>query len=217
MDMWPLALLFGTSFVVGLSGALMPGPVLTVTIAEATRRGFWAGPLIVLGHGIIEFSLFVALVLGLGGLLTHDLVFGLVGVCGALVLIWMGAGMVKRAGQAKLKLELKQGERSRPVLAGLLTSISNPYFIIWWATIGLSYIAIAQQYGMIGLGSFYSGHIMADVVWYFAIAAAITAGKTIMTDRTYGWIIGLCGGFLVVLGLYFGKNGVQALIKTLFT
>jgi threonine/homoserine/homoserine lactone efflux protein len=217
MEMMPLALLFGTSFVVGLSGALMPGPVLTVTIAEATKRGFWAGPLIVLGHGIIEFALFIALVLGLGGLLKHDLVFGLVGVCGALVLIWMGAGMLKGAGQATLKLELKQGERSRPVLAGLLTSISNPYFIIWWATIGLSYIAIAQQYGVIGLGSFYSGHIMADVVWYFAIAAAVTVGKTIMTDKTYGWIVGLCGGFLVCLGLYFGKNGAQTLIKTIFT
>jgi hypothetical protein len=58
---------------------------------------------------------------------------------------------------------------------------------------------------------------MADVVWYFAIAAAITVGKKIMTDHTYRWIIGLCGGFLVCLALYFGKTGVQALIKTLAT
>ena len=93
--MWSLLEIFVTSFGVGLSGALMPGPVLTVTIAEATRRGFWAGPLIVLGHGIIEFSLFIALVLGLGELLKHNLVFGIVGISGAIVLIWMaryGAG-----------------------------------------------------------------------------------------------------------------------------
>jgi threonine/homoserine/homoserine lactone efflux protein len=210
--MWPLVLIFVTSFGVGLSGALMPGPVLTVTIAEATKRGFWAGPLIVLGHGIIELALFIALVLGLGGLLKHDLVFGLVGVCGAAVLIWMGVGMVHGAKQATLQLELKEGERSRPVLAGLLTSISNPYFIIWWATIGLSYIAFSQQYGIMGLGSFYSGHIMADVVWYFAVAAAVTVGKKIMDDRTYCWIIGLCGGFLVLLGLYFGAKGIKALM-----
>jgi threonine/homoserine/homoserine lactone efflux protein len=215
--MWPLVLLFGTSFGVGLSGALMPGPVLTVTIAEATKRGFWAGPLIVLGHGIIELALFIALVLGLGGLLKHDLVFGLVGVGGAMVLIWMGVGMVRKAKEATLQLDLKEGERSRPVLAGLLTSISNPYFIIWWATIGLSYIALSQPYGIMGLGAFYSGHIMADVVWYFAVAAAVTVGKKIMTDHTYRWIIGLCGGFLVCLALYFGKTGVQTLIKTLAT
>jgi len=210
--MWPLALIFGSSFVVGLSGALMPGPVLTVTIAEATKRGFWAGPLIVLGHGIIEFSLFVALVLGLGTLLKHDLVFGIVGVGGGIVLIGMGIGMVRDTKTATLKLDLDPGERSRPVIAGLLTSISNPYFIIWWATIGLSYIALSQQHGIMGLGSFYSGHIMADVVWYFAVAAAVTVGKKIMSDHTYRWIIGLCGGFLVVLGLYFGSSGLKALI-----
>ena len=45
-----IAVLFGifaTSFVIALSGALMPGPVLTVTISESTKRGFWAGPLII--------------------------------------------------------------------------------------------------------------------------------------------------------------------------
>jgi threonine/homoserine/homoserine lactone efflux protein len=210
--MWSLVGIFVSSFVVGLSGALMPGPVLTVTIAEATRRGFWAGPLIVLGHGIIELSLFIALVLGLGGLLKHNLVFGIVGVGGAMVLIWMGVGMVRGIKTATLKFQLDEGERSRPVLAGLLTSVSNPYFIIWWATIGLSYIALSQRQGIIGLGSFYSGHIMADVVWYCSIAAAITLGKRIMDDRTYRWIIGLCAILLMALGLYFGSNGLKALM-----
>lgn len=214
--MWPLVLIFGSSFLVGLSGALMPGPVLTVTIAEATRRGIWAGPLIVLGHGIIEFTLFIALVLGLGSLLKHDLVFGIVGLGGGIVLIGMGVGMVWGTKRATLKLDLDEGARSRPVIAGLLTSISNPYFIIWWATIGLSYIALSQQHGIMGLGSFYSGHIMADVVWYFAVAAAITVGKKIMTDHTYRWIIGLCGGFLVLLGLSFGYFGLLKGLKALF-
>lgn len=209
--MWPLLGIFVSSFVVGLSGALMPGPVLTVTIAEATRRGFWAGPLIVLGHGIIEFALFVSLVLGLGGLLKHSLVFGIVGVGGAAVLMWMGVGMVRGAKTATLKLRMDKGEKSRPVLAGLLTSACNPYFVIWWATIGLSYIALSQRHGIMGLGSFYSGHIMADVVWYFFIAAAIALGKGIMDDRTYRWIIGLCGILLMALGLYFGSTGLKAL------
>lgn len=213
--MWPLLLIFASSFGVGFSGAIMPGPVLTVTIAEATKRGMWAGPLIVLGHGIIEFALFISLVLGLGTLLKHDIVFGIVGVGGATVLIWMGIGMVRETKTATLKLELNEGERSRPVLAGLLTSVSNPYFIIWWATIGLSYIALSQRHGVAGLTSFYSGHIMSDFVWFFAVAWAVTMGKRIMDDRVYRWVIGLCGGFLCILGLYFGYSGLEKLIKTL--
>jgi threonine/homoserine/homoserine lactone efflux protein len=210
--MWPLLGIFVSSFVVGFSGAIMPGPVLTVTIAEATKRGIWAGPLIVLGHGIIEFALFIALVLGLGSILKHNIVFGIVGVGGAIVLIWMGISMVREIKTATLKLELAEGERSKPVLAGLLTSVSNPYFTIWWATIGLSYIALSQQYGIAGLSSFYSGHIMSDFVWFCAIAWAVTMGKRIMNDHVYRWIIGLCGGFLSILGLYFGYSGLKALI-----
>ena len=210
--MWPLLLIFASSFGVGFSGAIMPGPVLTVTIAEATKRGILAGPLIVLGHGIIEFALFIALVLGLGSFLKHDIVFGIVGVGGAIVLIWMGIGMVREMKTATLKLELNEGERSRPVLAGLLTSVSNPYFIIWWATIGLSYIALSQRHGVAGLTSFYTGHILSDLVWFFAVAWAVTMGKRIMNDRVYRWVIALCGGFLCILGLYFGSSGLKALI-----
>jgi threonine/homoserine/homoserine lactone efflux protein len=210
--MWPLLLIFASSFGVGFSGAIMPGPVLTVTIAEATKRGILAGPLIVLGHGIIEFALFISLVLGLGTILKHDIVFGIVGVGGAIVLIWMGIGMVREIKTATLKLELNEGERSRPVLAGLLTSVSNPYFIIWWATIGLSYIALSQRHGVAGLTSFYTGHILSDLVWFFAVAWAVTMGKRIMNDHVYRWVIGLCGGFLCILGLYFGSSGLKALL-----
>lgn len=210
--MLALAGIFAGSFVVGLSGALMPGPVLTVTIAETTRRGFWAGPLIVLGHGVIEFALFIALVLGVGTFLRHDIVFGVVGVGGAAVLIWMGIGMVRRWNKASLEVSAATSRQGRPVWAGLLSSIANPYFILWWATIGLSYIALSQRHGLPGLGSFYSGHILSDLVWYSAVAAAITAGKRVVSDRTYRIITVLCGIFLLALGTYFGSKGVSALI-----
>ncbi len=61
MDWWILAGVPVSSFVVALSGALMPGPLLTVTVGEATRRGFWAGPLIILGHGLLELTLVLLL------------------------------------------------------------------------------------------------------------------------------------------------------------
>ena len=72
-----LAGIFITSFLVGLSGALMPGPVLTVTISQVASRGFLAGPLIVLGHGILELSLVAAVTLGLGRFITAEPVIGM--------------------------------------------------------------------------------------------------------------------------------------------
>lgn len=211
--MWPILLIGVSSFLVGLSGALMPGPVLTVTVTEAIRRGFWAGPLVVMGHGLIEFPIFLALAFGIGALWKDDLVFAICGGIGALVLIWMGVGMVRGSRGASFQLAANEEAGTKPLIAGILTSISNPYFIIWWGTIGVSYIAISQQQGVMGLGAFYTGHIMADLLWYGSIALAITLGKRIMDDRTYRWIIAICGIFLVGLGVYFGTSGVKVLLR----
>ncbi|MDP2949406.1 MAG: LysE family transporter, partial [Chloroflexota bacterium] len=67
-----LAAIFATSFAVGFTGALMPGPLTTLTVRETMRRGFWAGPLLALGHGVIELALVVGLALGLSRLLDED-------------------------------------------------------------------------------------------------------------------------------------------------
>jgi threonine/homoserine/homoserine lactone efflux protein len=70
--------IFLTSFMIAFSGALMPGPFLTATISESSKRGFYAGPLMILGHGILELALVVALIMGLAPLLTSDTVFGII-------------------------------------------------------------------------------------------------------------------------------------------
>ena len=56
-----LSEIFISSFIIGFSGALTPGPVLSVTIVESSRRGFLAGPLITLGHGLAELGWLVLL------------------------------------------------------------------------------------------------------------------------------------------------------------
>ena len=56
MDWWLLAGVPITSFIVALSGALMPGPLLTLTVGEAARRVL-GGPLIIVGHALLELAL----------------------------------------------------------------------------------------------------------------------------------------------------------------
>ena len=73
-----LVTIFCTSFVLALSGALMPGPLLTVTVSESSRRGMSTGPLMIFGHGLLELALIVALVSGLAPILARDDVFILI-------------------------------------------------------------------------------------------------------------------------------------------
>ena len=72
--------LFFSSMGIGFSGALMPGPMLSVTIAESYKKGFWAGPLVVLGHAIPEFILMILFSLGLNQYVQNDTVTGIIGV-----------------------------------------------------------------------------------------------------------------------------------------
>ena len=91
-----LAGIFFTSFLVGLSGALMPGPLMTVCIGESARRGARTGPLLVLGHGILEITLAIALFLGLAAYIHDDRVMALVGIVGGVVRGRSGNGSLTR-------------------------------------------------------------------------------------------------------------------------
>jgi threonine/homoserine/homoserine lactone efflux protein len=93
------------------------------------------------------------------------------------------------------------------VLAGILFSFSNPYWMLWWATIGLGYITLSMQRGFLGLSFFFSGHILADLVWYSFISAAVAGGIKFLSNKIYRGILVACGIFLLGLGggfIYYG-------------
>lgn len=207
-----LLLIFGTSLLVGYSGALMPGPLLAVTVSESARRGFWVGPLLVAGHGGAEVVLLGALALGLSRLLTLGLVRGGIAILGGLVLVFMGlriAGAMRHHDLSLANALARPSEQAkRNLLAGATVSVSNPYWIIWWSTIGAGYVVWALDSGPLGLVSFYIGHILSDLTWYSFIAGAVARGGRLLSDKAYRGVLGLCAVFLVVLGIYFVAKGI---------
>jgi len=200
--------LFATAFLVGLSGAMMPGPLLTVTIAESAHRGFKAGPLIVLGHALLELALIIALLAGLSFYLKKPMVTNVISLVGGGFLIFIGLNMIRDVIKGRVSLEQNKnntgkGMTMHPVVAGILVSLSNPFWIVWWATIGLTYLTLALKSGTAGIASFFTGHIMADLLWYSLIAAAVAGGRRFLKQQVYQVVIILCGVFLTGLGGYF--------------
>jgi len=170
--------------------------------------------LIVLGHAILELSLVMAIVYGIGQILTRPSVVGGIGIVGGLVLLWMGWGMLRDARKVSLVFEEQKGVGVlHPTWAGILSSLSNPYWTIWWATIGLTYIAFSLKQGFLGVALFYAGHISADLAWYVFVSFLIHYGKRWAGDRTFRWVIGVCGALLLVFGIYFGYSGVESFLK----
>jgi threonine/homoserine/homoserine lactone efflux protein len=164
------------------------------------------------GHGILELALVALLLLGLGPYLSKDIVFGVVGVCGAGILMWMALGMFRSIPSLKLNLEPGKEASGNPIRAGVLMSLANPYFIIWWATIGVGYIVYAMKFGTVGVIAFFAGHISADFAWYSVVSLTISKGRRLISDGLYRRIIGFCATALIIFSGWFGYMGVQKLV-----
>lgn len=195
---------------------MMPGPVTTLIITESARRGFIAGLLITIGHVLLELGMVVALFFGLGDMLKQNVVAGVIGLLGGLFLLWMGLDIVRSAWTGKVSLDLTRRDdharvSSNPILAGIVTSIANPYWLLWWATVGAAYLITFRAFGLAGVIAFYIGHTLADWVWNTMVAFVVASGRRVMSDRIYRGVLILCGAFLIALGVYFVDSGVNFL------
>lgn len=203
-----------TSFGVGLSGALVPGPMLTVTISDSVKKGFKAGPLIILGHFITELALMFVILAGLGWIIGSQTAVFIIGTVGGIVLILMGYNISK---PKKTLSDIEKGDygaqKYGSVIGGIITSLSNPFFYIWWATIGCAFMFKGLELaGIVGLLGFIIGHWSADLSWFSTISFFSSRGSKLMSDRTYKSVMMICGVFLVLLGIYFILSQINVFI-----
>jgi len=213
MFLW---VIFISAFIIGFSGALMPGPMLGITINGSLKKGWKAGPLIVLGHGILEIILVITMTFGLKDLFANKTVAGVIGLIGGAFLAWMGYGMIKSGIGKSVSLESQRTdngtEMGNLVLTGIIVSATNPYFILWWASTGVESVRQSYVFGLFGVLVFFIGHILSDFVWYSAISIAFSGGKKLISDTVYRWIVILLGLFLVAFSIYFIGSGWKMLL-----
>ena len=215
-----LAALFTTSFVISLTGALSPGPLTTLAAQEGVRRGAWAGPALALGHGVVELALVIGLALGLDRVLEQEALTATIALLGGLFLLWLGLSTIRSAPQQTLPersnaldpptnlINATTALQARPLVAvGGAVSISNPFWVIWWATVGAAYVVEALDYGPAGVAAFYSAHILTDLGWLSLIAFALASGRRVMNVRVYRGVLALCGVFLIGLAGWFLASG----------
>ena len=214
MTLWAL---FSTSFLIALTGALMPGPVLAVTIRESARKGAFTGPLVILGHAILEIGLIAVLLLGLSPLFKSPVFLAVIGLIGGGGLIWMGlSGWMPPRAPTAMDIASDRagaGRKRTTVLMGVAASLSNPYWFVWWATIGLAYLGRASAFGPAGIAAFYGGHVLADLSWYSLVSAASARGRVAFRPAGHRALLKICSLFLIGLGIYFIRGGVIFWLK----
>jgi threonine/homoserine/homoserine lactone efflux protein len=214
--MWQYVALFFLSLWVAFSGAAMPGPLLTGCINQTIRRGFWAAPLMIVGHSLLEMALIAGLILALQAVIAQPVAKGMIALAGGTLMLYLGRGMIGSVRTLRLDLDPRKSSRrlNSPIWQGILLSLANPYWTIWWATFGLWMIGQAMSRGLlfaVSLPVFYVGHILGDFIWYGFIALMVVKGRRFLTDKAYRGIILGCGIFLVAFGLVCLADGVLLL------
>ena len=157
--------------------------------------------------------LILALLAGLSAFITKAAVGMVISLAGGAFLIYLGFTMLRdtlagRISIAAAVADKNAGQLMHPVTAGIIISLSNPFWIIWWATIGLSYLTLAMKNGPMGIAAFYSGHISADLLWYSFISGLVVGGRRFINQKIYNFILLICGLFLIGLGIYFIYSGL---------
>jgi len=186
--------------VISLSGVMMPGPVTATAVAIGGRNRY-AGSLIAIGHGIVEFPLIVLITLGMDTVFRSANTQMVIGLSGGAMLIIMAAQMVK--GLKKPTEGQEKCERDRAILAGIILSAGNPYFLLWWATIGLALATDAAEFGIWAFAMFAFTYWRCDLVWFQALSWASYKGSRLMGRRIERGVLMICSAAMFLFGLKF--------------
>jgi len=200
------------SLLTAFSGAIVPGTLFAFTVNQSLlvkgMAGGMVGVWLITGHALVELALLLALRLGLGSFLQRKRVIGAIAMVGGLVLLYFAWDMVRLAlvgqiatGQARHAAALSPGML---VVQGALLSVLNPYWHLWWATVGVGLITTqAQRHGARTWPVFYVGHITADFIWYVALALLVAISGQMLDPSLHRGLILACGIMLGVLGILF--------------
>lgn len=188
------------SFAIGLTGALAPGPTLVATINSSLKTGWTAGPKIFVGHAFTELLIFLLIIFGLAASAQHHSRF--ISLAGGIALIAFGFLTVKGSRTATI-ITTSEDKIGSPYAAGIITSAANPYFWIWWLSIGSAFVIEGLRGGLIMASLFMIGHWGADFGWYTFVSASLDKSRGIISDANYQRILMACGGFLMLFGLYY--------------
>jgi threonine/homoserine/homoserine lactone efflux protein len=184
---------------ISLSGVMMPGPLTAGTIAKGYREQN-AGIFIALGHAVIELPLIALIYFGFAHFFASPEVKKVVGLAGGLMLIFMGLMVLRSFGK-------KVGEAadlpSNSLVTGIVLTGANPYFFLWWATIGIALIVTAAEFGILGLVAFGVVHWSCDLVWEQIVSVSVFRTKHLWTQKVQRIVFGICALALVGFGVWF--------------
>ena len=178
--------------------------------------GLW----VIIGHAILEMAIIISLLFGFSFVLENSLVVRTIGIIGGLILVSFGISIVRSVYLGNISTSFigesdetdqgsdqnKKRDLENPVVGGILISMSNPYWWVWWATIGFAFmvqfdVSFRQWPKLL---AFFLGHEAGDLLWYMIVSFLAFFGLRHLNRKIYYGVLLCCGAFMGLFGIYLG-------------
>jgi threonine/homoserine/homoserine lactone efflux protein len=197
---------------VSTSGVLSPGPLFFINILYGSKYGSFVGLKIASGHAIVEFPLIIALSYGLYSfsytLYLSDVIFKFIGLTGGIFLLFFSTlqiiSILKEKSTKPKEIRNSRFNIKNPLLVGIVFTMLNPFFLVWWLTIGSKLISDSMiNFGIVeGISIIFFSHIWMDYFWLWFTSFMINKGKSIITGKLYRIFVFTISVILFIYGSY---------------
>ena len=192
----------GLVIIISASGVMSPGPLFAANVMYGLREGKISGLKMAIGHTIVEFPLIIFLGVGFFSIENIPEIRTIITIFGAIGLFGFAALQIRSVTKKEFSIETRS--KQGPLVAGILLSALNPFFIIWWLTIGLILVSKSiESFGLFGIVILFLFHIWMDYVWLFTIATFSSRAKNYLSKRNFKIIIVALSLILIYFGIDF--------------
>jgi len=190
-----------TVIIISVSGVMSPGPLFAANVAYGTRSGWKAGIKMAYGHTLVELPLVILLGIGAISLGVLPQFREYISILGAISLFAFAGLQIRTTYKGSF---LQSSPKYGPFFMGVLLSALNPFFLIWWFTIGFKLISDSLVlYSFIGIGIMFGFHIWMDYAWLGTVGFLSKRGKNILSTKNYKIFMIALSGILVYFGISF--------------
>lgn len=187
---------------ISASGVMAPGPLFAANISYGLRDGTRSGVKMAIGHTIVEFPLVILLGIGVFSLQVFPEFRIWISIFGAIALFAFAILQIKSFLQKKEDIITKP--KQGPLITGIMLSALNPFFIIWWLTIGFKLISDAVMiWAFSGILIVFFLHIWMDFVWLGGVSFLALKSSRILSNRNYKVLMMGLSLMLVYFGITF--------------
>ena len=191
-----------TVILISTSGVMSPGPLFAANIFYGLKEGTKAGLKMATGHTVVEFPL--VLLLGIGAISLESLpeFRGVIAILGSVGLFAFAGLQLKTV--FKKKTDSISSVKYGSFLAGILLSALNPFFLIWWFTVGFKLISDSiELWSFWGISIMFLFHIWMDFAWLGIIAFLASKSTSLISNKSYRILTIILSGVLVYFGITF--------------